>query len=176
MTAAAVFAVLWPLARRAGASGGSELAVYRDQLAEVERDRDAGRIGAAEAEAARIEVSRRLLAARVPHRGAGAPPPGEAAVGLVRCRRSGGLYLTSARQSCRELLPAPATPLQGVGRARGAGRGASEEARRRSGWRSCAVYLRLGRVMRRQARRNALHSTARPRPQADLGEALAERR
>jgi cytochrome c-type biogenesis protein CcmH len=63
MTAAAVFAVLWPLGRRAGASGGSELAVYRDQLAEIERDRDTGRIGAAEAEAARVEVSRRLLAA-----------------------------------------------------------------------------------------------------------------
>jgi cytochrome c-type biogenesis protein CcmH len=63
MTAAAVFAVLWPLGRRLRAVGGSELAVYRDQLAEVERDRDAGRIGAAEAQAARIEVSRRLLAA-----------------------------------------------------------------------------------------------------------------
>ena len=63
MTAAAVFAVLWPLSRRVWAAGGGELAVYRDQLAEVERDRDAGRIGAAEAEAARIEVSRRLLAA-----------------------------------------------------------------------------------------------------------------
>ena len=63
MTAAAVFAVLWPLGRRVGVAGGSELAVYRDQLAEIARDRDAGRIGAAEAEAARIEVSRRLLAA-----------------------------------------------------------------------------------------------------------------
>jgi cytochrome c-type biogenesis protein CcmH len=63
MTAVAVFAVLWPLGRRTRAFGGSELAVYRDQLAEIERDRDAGRIGAAEAEAARVEVSRRLLAA-----------------------------------------------------------------------------------------------------------------
>ncbi|MPZ54997.1 MAG: c-type cytochrome biogenesis protein CcmI [Rhizobiales bacterium] len=72
MTAAAVFAVLWPLGRRAGASGGSEIAVYRDQLAEVDRDRDTGRIGAAEAEAARIEVSRRLLAAADAERNAGA--------------------------------------------------------------------------------------------------------
>lgn len=63
MTAVAVFAVLWPLGRRPAASGGSELAVYRDQLAEIEHDRNAGRIGATEAEAARIEVSRRLLAA-----------------------------------------------------------------------------------------------------------------
>jgi cytochrome c-type biogenesis protein CcmH len=63
MTAAAIFAVLWPLSRRARGSGGSELAVYRDQLAEIARDRDAGLIGEAEAEAARIEVSRRLLSA-----------------------------------------------------------------------------------------------------------------
>lgn len=64
MTAAAVFAVLWPLGRQnaeARASGGS--AVYRDQLAEIGRDRDSGLIGAAEAEAARIEISRRLIAA-----------------------------------------------------------------------------------------------------------------
>src|SRR4051794_34770116 len=63
MTAAAVFAVLWPLSRRAPPPGGSELAVYRDQLTEIARDRAAGLIGEPEAEAARIEVSRRLLAA-----------------------------------------------------------------------------------------------------------------
>jgi len=64
MTAAAVFAVLWPLSRRASAAaGGSDVAVYRDQLDEIARDRAAGLIGAAEAEAAKIEVSRRLIAA-----------------------------------------------------------------------------------------------------------------
>ena len=63
MTAAAIFAVLWPLARRSQAQGGSDLAVYRDQLDEIARDRAEGRIGAAEAEAARTEVSRRLIAA-----------------------------------------------------------------------------------------------------------------
>jgi cytochrome c-type biogenesis protein CcmH len=64
MTAAAVFAVLWPLGRRATLqTGGSEAAVYRDQLAEVDRDLAGGMIGASEAEAARIEISRRLLAA-----------------------------------------------------------------------------------------------------------------
>lgn len=63
MTAAAIFAVLWPLARRGQVRGGSELAVYRDQLDEIARDRAAGLIGEAEAEAARIEVSRRLLKA-----------------------------------------------------------------------------------------------------------------
>ena len=63
MTAAAIFAVLWPLSRHSGATGGSEVAVYRDQLDEIVRDRAVGLIGEQEAEAARIEVSRRLIAA-----------------------------------------------------------------------------------------------------------------
>jgi cytochrome c-type biogenesis protein CcmH len=63
MTAAAIFAVLWPLARNTLVHPGSDLNVYRDQLEEIGRDREAGRIGDAEAEAARLEISRRLLAA-----------------------------------------------------------------------------------------------------------------
>ena len=63
MTAAAIFAVLWPLSRRAPLRTGSDVAVYRDQLEEIDRDRAAGLIGEREAEAARVEVSRRLLAA-----------------------------------------------------------------------------------------------------------------
>jgi cytochrome c-type biogenesis protein CcmH len=64
MTAAAIFAVLLPLGLSArGRTGGSETAVYKDQLAEIDRDAAAGLIGAAEAEAARVEISRRLLAA-----------------------------------------------------------------------------------------------------------------
>ncbi|MBR1122005.1 c-type cytochrome biogenesis protein CcmI [Bradyrhizobium lablabi] len=64
MTVAAVFAVLWPLGRRSALqSGGSEASVYRDQLAEIDRDLAGGLIGATEAEAARVEIGRRLLAA-----------------------------------------------------------------------------------------------------------------
>jgi cytochrome c-type biogenesis protein CcmH len=64
MTVAAIFAVLWPLGRGASASaGGSEAVVYRDQLAEIDRDVAAGLIGVSEAEAARVEIGRRLLAA-----------------------------------------------------------------------------------------------------------------
>ena len=63
MTAAAMFAVLWPLARRTPLRRGSDVAVYRDQLDEIQRDCSTGLIGDAEAEAARIEVSRRLIAA-----------------------------------------------------------------------------------------------------------------
>lgn len=63
MTAGAIFAVLWPLGHAADVQAGSDLAVYRDQLDEIERDRSAGLIGQAEAEAARVEVSRRLIVA-----------------------------------------------------------------------------------------------------------------
>ena len=63
MTAAATFVVLWSLGRSQRVGGGSDLLVYKDQLQEIDRDRAAGLIGEAEAEAARLEVSRRLLTA-----------------------------------------------------------------------------------------------------------------
>jgi cytochrome c-type biogenesis protein CcmH len=64
MTLAAIFAVGWPLARRQKADrSGSDIAVYRDQLDEIDRDQAASLIGGVEAEAARVEVSRRLIAA-----------------------------------------------------------------------------------------------------------------
>ena len=64
MTAAAVFAVIWPLGRRtAPGQGGAETVVYKDQLAEIDRDREAGLIQPAEAAAARVEIGRRLIAA-----------------------------------------------------------------------------------------------------------------
>jgi cytochrome c-type biogenesis protein CcmH len=67
MTAAAIFAVVWPLGRAPRASGGgTDIAVYRDQLREIDSDRANGLIGEAEAEAARVEISRRLLAAAGP--------------------------------------------------------------------------------------------------------------
>jgi cytochrome c-type biogenesis protein CcmH len=64
MTVAAIFAVLWPLSRGVATKpGGSEAVVYKDQLAEIGRDVAAGLIGTSEAEAARVEIGRRLLAA-----------------------------------------------------------------------------------------------------------------
>jgi cytochrome c-type biogenesis protein CcmH len=64
MTAAAIFAVMWPLGHYAQKTGGgSDIVVYKDQLQEIDRDRSSGLIGESEAEAARLEVSRRLLAA-----------------------------------------------------------------------------------------------------------------
>jgi cytochrome c-type biogenesis protein CcmH len=64
MTAAAVTAVLWPIGRKpTHLHGGNDKLVYQDQLAEIDRDHIAGLIGDAEADSARVEISRRLLAA-----------------------------------------------------------------------------------------------------------------
>jgi cytochrome c-type biogenesis protein CcmH len=83
MTAAAIFAVVWPLGRASRASaGGSDLAVYKDQLKEIDSDRACGLIGEAEAEAARLEISRRLLAAADAPSGAST-----AATGSLRSER-----------------------------------------------------------------------------------------
>ena len=84
MTAAAVLAVLWPLSRRGRElRSGSDVAVYRDQLEEIERDRAAGLIADNEAAGAKVEVSRRLLAAA----DAPAAPVGNAAA-VTRRRRA----------------------------------------------------------------------------------------
>jgi cytochrome c-type biogenesis protein CcmH len=65
MTAAVVATLLVPFTRKSSGSLSSDadfnLAVYRDQLQELERDQGRELIGAAEADAARNEISRRLL-------------------------------------------------------------------------------------------------------------------
>jgi cytochrome c-type biogenesis protein CcmH len=82
MTAAAIFAVLWPLSRAGRPQAdGSETVVYKDQLAEVDRDFSAGLINPPEAAAARVEISRRLLAAAGDPR---EPPSGSS----IRLRRA----------------------------------------------------------------------------------------
>jgi cytochrome c-type biogenesis protein CcmH len=65
LTAIAVGAVLWPAFRRGRLQRREsfELAVYRDQLAEIDRDLERGLIAPAEARAARLEVERRVLRA-----------------------------------------------------------------------------------------------------------------
>ncbi len=68
LTAAVLAAVLAPLARPtrqddiAGSSETGSVAVYRDQLREIASDRTRGILSVGEAEAAKLEVSRRLLA------------------------------------------------------------------------------------------------------------------
>src|SRR5918912_2880134 len=65
MTGAAVLAVLWPLSRvpARAAEEQVEAKFYRDQIAEIERDRERGLLSAVEAEAAKAEAGRRFLRA-----------------------------------------------------------------------------------------------------------------
>ena len=76
MTALAVTAVLWPFGRKPShLHGGNDRLVYQDQLAEIDRDHIAGLIGDAEADSARVEISRRLLAAADAEAATAAKPP-----------------------------------------------------------------------------------------------------
>src|SRR5215510_14688414 len=66
LATATVGALLIPLLRAETPSAGrleGELAIYRDQLAEIERDRASGALSETEAAAARLEIERRILAA-----------------------------------------------------------------------------------------------------------------
>jgi cytochrome c-type biogenesis protein CcmH len=84
MTSAAAVCLVAPLLRPAAAPGdeaAGDIAVYRDQLQEVERDLRDGRIDAAQAETARTEIRRRILAA-------GAPRPEGPSPGLSGRERS----------------------------------------------------------------------------------------
>ena len=66
LTAAVAAVLLFPLLRRpvaAAADASHDVEVYRDQLEELKRDEATGLIGANEAELARAEVARRLIAA-----------------------------------------------------------------------------------------------------------------
>jgi cytochrome c-type biogenesis protein CcmH len=65
LTLAASLAVMLPLTRKprqSSAGAENDIEVYRDQLREVERDAERGLIGAKEAEEAKAEIGRRILA------------------------------------------------------------------------------------------------------------------
>jgi cytochrome c-type biogenesis protein CcmH len=104
LTAIVLFVLLRPLiAARAEARAPEafDAAIYRDQLGEIASDRARGIIGESEAEAARIEISRRLLAAdenaRKARRAKASSGSDRAAiliVGVVLPLASLGLYLT----------------------------------------------------------------------------------
>ncbi len=187
MTAAAVFAVLWPLGRRAPARTGSDVEVYRDQLAEIDRDRAAGLIGEREAEAARVEVSRRLIAAAD---GAEPAPTAGAEHRRRACALAALVLLPLGAAALYLLLGSPLLP----GQPQAARRDAPVEERSIEtlvmrverhleanpddgrGWEVVSpVYMRLGRFDDAvKARRNVLRLLgANAAREADLGEALA---
>jgi cytochrome c-type biogenesis protein CcmH len=189
MTAAAVWAVLWPLARRGNElRSGSDVAVYRDQLAEIERDRAAGLIGESEAIGARVEVSRRLIAAADAQTG----PPSSVSSATWR-RRAVALValvvLPFGAAAFYLALGSPSLPDQPLAPRLAASRSdpsvdtliaqVEEHLSRRPedgrGWEVIApVYLRLGRFDDAvKARRNALRlNGATGEREAALGEAL----
>jgi cytochrome c-type biogenesis protein CcmH len=187
MTAAALSAVIWPLARgRTLASAGSDLAVYRDQLEEIERDRADGRIGHDEFEAARVEVSRRLLGAAASTTVEAAPRIGRRIAALASAiiavpLIAGSLYVR---------LGSPDLPGEPIASRRTGDEQANsiaaliariethleENPTDGRGWEVVApVYLRLDRYDDAvKARRNALSLLgATAQREVDLGEALA---
>jgi len=186
MTAAAILSVLWPLARRTPLHAGNDLAVYRDQLDEIERDRLAGLIGEREAEAARLEVSRLLLAAAdavTPEPAGGARWRRQAAavVALVLLPLgAASLYLLIGSPELpgqfqaeqREAPPEQRSIAELVGRIEAHLEQNPEDGR---GWELLGpVYMRLGRyddaVKARRSVIRLLGSNA--EREADLGEAL----
>src|SRR5258708_217480 len=187
MTAAALGAVIWPFARvRTLASAGSDLAVYRDQLEEIERDRADGRIGHDEFEAARVEVSRRLLGAAASTTVEAAPRTGRRIAALASAiiavpLIAGLLYVR---------LGSPDLPGEPIASRRSGDEQAhsiaaliariethlEENPTDGRGWEVVApVYLRLERYDEAvKARRNALNLLgATAQREVDLGEALA---
>lgn len=66
LTAVVALVLIWPMARKSEETTedqSSELAVYQDQLRELQRERESGLIGETEADYARAEIGRRLIAA-----------------------------------------------------------------------------------------------------------------
>ena len=87
MTAAVVAALAVPFMRKSAAADSPDSdfdrAIYRDQLQELDRDKARGLIGETEAQAARNEISRRLLQVAKPE----APAAGNRNAGCTgRCR------------------------------------------------------------------------------------------
>lgn len=108
ITLAALAALALPLWRgRSGASAGTQLAVYRAQLAELERDEAAGLVPAEEAASARLEIQRRLLKAAGAEAETPSPARRGAAIALVVfvIAATGAVYLTLGRPDL------PARPL-----------------------------------------------------------------
>ena len=100
LTAAVVTLLARPLTRKSAATdaGGTDLAVYRDQLAELERDRSRGLIEAEQAASMETEISRRMLtAARAAQPAAATASPSRiltAIVAIVIPLAGLGIYLS----------------------------------------------------------------------------------
>lgn len=188
MTGAAVLVVLGALARgrTQEAAGEADAAVYRDQIDEIARDEARGLIDKREAEGARAEVARRLLAAGAAEAGRGSQSTARrraaaaAALVVVPAVALGGYGVLGAPDL-------PDLPLAARKNERPDGqnlagliaRVETELARNPNdgrGWAVVApIYLKLGRADdAARAFGNAIRLLgATPEREADLGEALA---
>ena len=189
MTGAAVFVVLGALSRGRATADDSvqaDAAVYRDQLDEIARDRARGLIDEREAEGARTEVARRLIAVsdRAESEGAGstgrrriAATVALVAIPAIALGGYGALGTPdlpdlplAARNTAQ---PNTQTAADLVSRVEGALAKNPNDGR---GWSVVApIYMRLGRADdAARAYRNAIRLLgSTPEREADFGEALA---
>lgn len=190
LTVTACLAIILPLSgsrREVAGAREHDLEVYRDQLAEIERDAERGLIGKDEAAQARAEIGRRILKLDATGEDGGAAGRGNALVrGLAMAAvvavpvTSWGLYSAigspdMAGQPLAERLakdPAASTIDELVARAEAHLRANPEDGR---GWDVVApIYLRLERVGESAAAfRNAIRLNGDSAPRwTGLGEAL----
>lgn len=177
MTAVAGFVIVWPLARGGQVRKlGNEVAIYHDQLEEIERDRAFGRIGSADAAAVSAVAS--------------APTPGSAAtwrrraaaIAALMLLLAGGLGLYLALGSPRLMNTSLAAPPSEVPEhqsivalLRQAEAHLASNPEDGRGWAVVApVYMQIARYEDAvRARRNVLRLLGETAErQADLGEAL----
>jgi cytochrome c-type biogenesis protein CcmH len=186
----AALAVIIPLARPGVAVRSSsevDLAVYRDQLDEIERDLARGIIGAEEAEAARSEIARRMIASEARRKAVPAAAPHRLSVRAVSWSAVAAVPLVSFALYLSIGSPLlPGQPLQArlaapvenqdlqtvIGRIE---RHLADNPQDGHGWEVLApVYLQLGREADAvRAWRNALRLLgATPERLGNFGEAL----
>jgi cytochrome c-type biogenesis protein CcmH len=156
----AIVVVLPPLVRRApDAARATEIAVYAEQLKEVDADLERGLISAAEAEAARTEIKRRILAVPQATSSTSVTTPSRTlalATGAVLIAASLGTYLALGRPALPSQFYNPEAERQADGKqmlaeveamvARLAER-LKAEPNNPQGWRMLGwSYVQLGRV------------------------------
>ena len=179
MAACAVLAALWPLLRAPSNpqadAAANEAAFYKAQLEEIRRDVERGLLPQGEAESARAEAARRLIAAASgPVRSAAADTALPSRGGCAGRRRAAGDRVSSLRaprpaRAARRALGEPQGRAAGERRYRGGRRGrrgpAHRQARRRQGMGGDRAGLHaLPALCRRGARlcRGAAYSRRRP--------------
>lgn len=107
LAAGVVLGVCWPVLKGRGAGPGRadyDEAVFRDQLAELERDQARGLIGKAEAEAARNEIARRLISVDRSEKAVSSPAAGKWAIMMA------AVFIPLASLALYLVLGAPGRP------------------------------------------------------------------